>query len=61
VYFDDHEQQNHRAETATDAVEKREPRGLHFTAASLTHGQSNDGLMNEPWVLRASFQKESGA
>ena len=57
----DHEQQNHRAKTATDAVEKRESRDPHFTPAPRTHGQSNDGLMNEPLVLRASFQKESGA
>jgi hypothetical protein len=61
VHLDDHEQQNHRAKTTTDAIEKREPSDPHFTPASLTHGQSNDGLMNEPRVLRASFQKESGA
>ena len=59
--LDDHEQQNHCAKTAADAIEESEPCGFHIAAFLPAHGQSNDGLMNEPWVWRANFQNASGA
>jgi hypothetical protein len=61
VHLDDYEQQDHRPKTATNAVEKRKSGNSYFAAASPTHGQSNEGLKNDPLVWRASFQKESGA
>ena len=59
VHLDDDEQQDHRAEATADTVEERKPRGSRIAAFLPIHGQSNAWLMNEPWVLRDNFQKES--
>ncbi len=54
--FREHEQQNDRAEAATDAVEERQAEDLDGATREL-HGQSFEGISNVPRVARVSCQK----
>ena len=59
--LDHDEQQDHRTEATADAVEEGEAGHLDLAPCLLPHGQSSDGLMKDPRVERARFQKRFAA
>ena len=52
----EHEDQDHRAEAATNAVEEGEAEDLSLAAANHVSGQDLDGLTSAPRVALASSQ-----
>ena len=61
AHADEGEEEDDGPEPAADAVEEREAEDLDVAARPAPHGQSFEGVMNEPRVTMASFQNAGAA